>query len=146
MRTLYITREEADRQWILVDLAGATVGRAAAQVAMILRGKTKPSFTPNADTGDFVVAINADKVVLTGAKWKDKKYRHHTQYPGGLREVAARDLLIKHPERIFQNAVQGMLPKNPLGRQVLGKLKVYAGPDHPHSAQNPQPFQLSTNA
>ena len=146
MRTLYITREEADRQWILVDLAGATVGRAAAQVAMILRGKTKPSFTPNADTGDFVVAINADKVVLTGAKWKDKLYRHHTQYPGGLREVAARDLLIKHPERIFQNAVQGMLPKNPLGRQVLGKLKVYAGPDHPHQAQNPTTFQLSTNA
>ena len=146
MRTLYITREEADRQWILVDLAGATVGRAAAQVAMILRGKTKPSFTPNADTGDFVVAINADKVVLSGAKWKDKLYRHHTQYPGGLREVAARDLLIKHPERIFQNAVQGMLPKNPLGRQVLGKLKVYAGPDHPHQAQNPTPFQLSTNA
>lgn len=146
MRTQYVTREEADRQWILVDLAGATVGRAAAQVAMILRGKTKPSFTPNADTGDFVVAINADKVVLTGNKLKDKKYRHHTLYPGGLREVAAQDLLAKHPERVFHNAVQGMLPKNPLGRSVLGKLKVYAGPDHPHQAQNPTPFQLSTNA
>lgn len=146
MRTQFVTREEADRQWVLVDLTGATVGRAAAQVAMILRGKTKPSFTPNADTGDFVIAINADKVVLTGNKMKDKKYRHHTLYPGGLREIAAKDLLAKHPERVFQNAVQGMLPKNPLGRAVLGKLKVYAGPDHPHEAQNPKPFQLSNNA
>jgi large subunit ribosomal protein L13 len=143
MRTVSINRETAQREWYVIDLAGATVGRAAAQVASILRGKNKPSFTPHADTGDFVVAINAEKVVFTGSKLKQKKYRHHSLYPGGLKEATAAEVLAKHPERIFQAAVQGMLPKNPLGRSMLGKLKVYSGPEHPHAAQSPKSLSLS---
>jgi large subunit ribosomal protein L13 len=143
MRTVSINRETAQREWYVIDLAGATVGRAAAQVASILRGKNKPSFTPHADTGDFVVAINAEKVVFTGSKLKQKKYRHHSLYPGGLKEATAAEVLAKHPERIFQAAVQGMLPKNPLGRSMLGKLKVYSGPEHPHAAQSPKSLSIS---
>lgn len=142
MKTVSVTRDEAQRDWYVVDLEGKTVGRAAARIASVLRGKHKPSFTPNADTGDFVVAINADKVVFTGNKWMNKMYYRHSNFPGGLREERAEELREKYPERIIESAVKGMLPKNRLGRQLLRKLKVYASADHPHQAQQPRPLDV----
>lgn len=142
MKTVSVTRDEAQRDWYVVDLEGKTVGRAAAKIASVLRGKHKPSFTPNADTGDFVVAINADKVVFSGNKWMDKMYYRHSNYPGGLREERAEEVRDKYPERILESAVKGMLPKNRLGRKLLRKLKVYASADHPHEAQQPRPLDV----
>ncbi len=142
MKTVSVTTEDANRAWYVVDLEGQTVGRAAQKIATILRGKHKPSFTPHNDTGDFVVAINADKVVLTGNKLLTKMYRRHSGFPGGLREERAEEVLAKYPERIIEFAVKGMLPKNKLGRQMLKKFKVYASSEHPHEAQQPQPLTL----
>ena len=131
---------EADRKWHLVDAEGKTVGRLASRVATILMGKAKPSYTPYIDVGDHVVIVNAEKVVLTGTKWQDKVYRHHTGYPGGLKEISAQKQLQQHPERIIESAVIGMLPKTKMGRAMAKKLKVYSGSDHPHKAQQPEPF------
>lgn len=138
-----IRSRDVERKWYVVDLAGKTVGRAATQIAHILRGKHKPSYTPNADVGDFIVAINADKVVLTGTKLSDKFYRTHTTRPGSLKEVSAAAMLATHPERVIEFAVRGMLPKTKLGRVQGDKLKAYAGPSHPHAAQQPEVLTLS---
>ncbi|WP_428268048.1 50S ribosomal protein L13 [Haliangium sp.] len=144
-KTTLVSKEGADiqRKWYVVDLEGQVLGRAATRIASVLRGKHKPSYTPHVDTGDFVVVLNADKVRLTGAKLQNKMYRYHTQYPGGLRETPAHKLLQTHPDRVIRAAVRGMLPKNRLGRKMLKKLKVYAGPNHEHVAQQPQPLALS---
>jgi large subunit ribosomal protein L13 len=125
------------RSWYVVDVAGKTLGRAATRIASVLRGKHRPTFTTHADAGDFVVVINADKVQLTGKKWSDKKYYDHSLFPGGVREHSAQQLLAKHPTDLVTRAVWGMLPKGPLGRRIFKKLKVYAGSEHPHVAQQP---------
>ena len=140
--THYTKATEAQRNWVLVDAEGAVLGRLATQVAMILRGKNKPQFTPNSDCGDFVVVINADKVQLTGNKADHKTYYHHTGYNGGLKAESFRMAMEKHPEKVIERAVKGMLPKTTLGRKQLTKLKVYAGAEHPHAAQNPVKFEL----
>ena len=137
MKTFQAKKEEVDHQWYLVNAEGKILGRLATELAKILRGKNKPSFTPHVDTGDFVVVVNAEKVVLTGKKMKDKTYYHHTGYPGGIREIKAEKLLAQKPTEILRIAVKGMLPKTSLGRQMLRKLKIYAGADHPHEAQKP---------
>ena len=124
-------------------MQGKTLGRAAARIASVLRGKTKPTFTTHADAGDFVVVINAEKVRLTGKKWTDKLYRDHSLFPGGLAEFSAKELVQRHPTELVKRAVWGMLPKGPLGRRIYKKLKVYAGTDHQHSAQQPKPLDLS---
>lgn len=142
MKTFSAKEREVERAWWVIDLEGQTVGRAATEIARILRGKHKPIYTPHVDTGDYVVCINADKVVFTGKKLTDKKYYRYTGYMGGLRENTAGDLLQKHPEDVIQFAVKGMLPKNPLGRSMIKKLKVYAGSEHPHGGQQPQPYEL----
>jgi len=129
---------ESSRRWFVVDADGQTVGRLASRVAKILMGKNKPTYTTFLDTGDHVVIINAEKVVFKGNKLDDKLYRHHTGYPGGLKETKARDMLEKHPERILEEAIKGMLPKTKLGKAMVKKLKVYSGAQHPHSAQKPQ--------
>ena len=129
--------------WFIADVQGKTLGRAAARIASVLRGKTKPTFTTHADAGDFVVVINAEKVRLTGKKWTDKLYRDHSLFPGGLAEHSAKDLVQRHPTELVKRAVWGMLPKGPLGRRIYKKLKVYAGTDHPHAAQQPKPLALS---
>jgi large subunit ribosomal protein L13 len=128
------------QKWHVVDADGKTLGRLASQVARLLRGKHKPMFTPNADLGDFVVVVNASKVKLTGKRTELKEYFHYTGYPGGATFEKVQDVFRKHPERVFEHAVRGMLPHNRLGRQIFKKLKVYAGPDHPHRAQRPEPF------
>ena len=133
---------EQDRKWFLIDADGKTVGRLATEAARVLMGKNKPSYTPFIDVGDHVVVINAEKVVFTGNKWQDKVYRHHTGYPGGLREVTAQKQLQKHPERILESAIRGMLPKTKMGRKMGKKLKVYAGTDHPHKAQQPEALEI----
>jgi large subunit ribosomal protein L13 len=125
-----------------VNAEGKVLGRLATELAKILRGKNKPSFTPHVDTGDFVIVVNAEKVVLTGKKMKDKIYYHHTGYPGGIKEIRAEKLLARKPTEILRIAVKGMLPKNSLGRQMLRKLKIYAGPNHPHEAQRPVPLGI----
>lgn len=142
MRTISVRKEDVEREWFVIDLADVVVGRAATEIATILRGKHKPSFTPHNDTGDFVVAINADKVVFTGAKMTQKLYRRHTRYPGGLIEVRADNMLANHPEQIIRHAVWGMLPKGALGRKLIKKFKVYAGPEHPHVAQQPKALEI----
>jgi large subunit ribosomal protein L13 len=142
MKTTSVKTEDAQRGWYVVDLEGETVGRVATKIAAVLRGKHKPSFTPHNDTGDFVVAVNADKVVFTGNKLQQKMYYRHSNYPGGLTETTAAAVLEKHPERIIMAAVKGMLPKNKLGRRMLKKFKVYTGPEHPHSAQQPQTLDI----
>jgi large subunit ribosomal protein L13 len=133
---------EIDRSWWIVDAAGLCLGRLSTTVAQRLIGKHKPSYTPFLDTGDHVIVVNADKIRLTGRKLEQKVYRRHTGYPGGLREITAARLLAKHPERLVESAVRGMLPKGPLGRQMYRKLKVYAGPQHPHAAQKPQSLSI----
>lgn len=142
MKTFNAKPGEVERKWLVVDLEGQTVGRAAARVAAILRGKTKPEYTPHVDTGDFVIAINADKVVFTGTKAQKKFYHQHSGYPGGLKTISAEKLLQKRPEQVFQLAVRGMLPKNSLGRSMLKKLKIYKGNEHPHQAQKPESVTL----
>ncbi len=142
MRT-YVPKEgEISREWVVMDAADQVLGRLATEVARILRGKHKPDFTPYLDTGDFVVIVNAERVHLTGAKLDDKIYYRHSGRPGSLKSETARERLDKHPERVIQAAVWGMLPKNRLGRKLLRKLKVYAGPEHPHDAQQPKTHTL----
>lgn len=142
MRT-YVPKEgEISREWVVMDAADQVLGRLATEIARILRGKHKPDFTPFLDTGDFVVIVNAERVHLTGAKLDDKVYYRHSGRPGSLKSETARERLEKHPERVIQAAVWGMLPKNRLGRKLLRKLKVYAGPEHPHDAQQPKTHTL----
>lgn len=135
-------RAEIDRHWHVVDATGKTLGRLSTEVARVLRGKHKPTWTPHLDTGDFVIVVNAEKVVLTGRKEDQKAYYRHSGRPGSLKTVIAREMRGKHPSRLIEFAVKGMLPKNPLGRSQYRKLKVYAGPDHPHQAQTPQPLTV----
>lgn len=142
MSTFIAKKDEVEKNWVLVDAKEKVLGRLAADVASILRGKTKPTYTPHTDVGDFVVIINADKVKLTGNKMDQKKYYHHSGYVGGLKERTARQVLEKKPEDIIRHAVKGMLPKNSLGRSMFKKLKVYAGENHPHEAQQPQAITL----
>jgi large subunit ribosomal protein L13 len=137
MKTFSARETDVQRQWLLVDASGKTLGRLATQVATVLKGKHKPIYTPHLDTGDHVVVVNASKIAMTGAKPQDKKYFHHTMYPGGAYWVTIRELMQKHPERVVSQAVRGMLPKTKLGRAMIKKLKVYAGPEHPHAAQQP---------
>jgi large subunit ribosomal protein L13 len=144
MKTTSITSEQADRSWYLVDMDGQILGRAATRIATVLRGKNKPTFTPHQDTGDFVVVINADKFVLTGRKREQKRYYHHTGTIGGLKETTVDRLVEEKPGDVVKRAVAGMLPKTPLGRRMLSKLKVYAEAEHPHTAQKPEPLDLST--
>jgi large subunit ribosomal protein L13 len=133
---------EQGRKWHIIDADGQTVGRLATEAARLLMGKNKPTYTPYIDVGDHVIVINAEKVVFTGNKWQDKVYRHHTGWPGGLKEITARKQLQQHPERILESAIRGMLPKNKLGRKMGKKLKVYVGADHPHQAQQPEAFEV----
>tara|TARA_B110000858_G_C17528428_1_gene348115 strand:- start:74 stop:502 length:429 start_codon:yes stop_codon:yes gene_type:complete len=142
MKTYSATAETADHNWFVVDAADKTLGRIATVIASRLRGKHKPEFTPNVDTGDYIVVINAEKVHVTGNKAKDKTYHRHTGYPGGLKSITFEKLILKAPERTIQNAVKGMLPRGPLGRAMFKKLKVYAGQEHPHSAQQPQNLNI----
>ena len=142
MKTYVPKLAEINRCWWVVDAEGMTLGRLATQVAIRLRGKHKPTFTPFLDTGDHVVVINAGKVVLSGRKWDQKLYRRYSGYPGGLKEISAGTLVQRHPQRLVEFAVRGMLPKGPLGRQMARKLKVYAGSSHPHVAQEPRPWQI----
>lgn len=138
MKTKSFAKHEIDRSWFVVNADDQVLGRMASEIAKILRGKHKPTFTAHSDTGDFVVVLNAEKVKLTGKKETDKRYRHHTGWVGGLRSVSAAELRAKHPEDLVKKAVKGMLPKGPLGREMFSKLKVYVGTEHPHTAQNPQ--------
>jgi large subunit ribosomal protein L13 len=142
MKTYQAKKEDLEHQWYLVNAEGKVLGRLAVELAKILKGKNKPTFTPHVDTGDFVVVVNAEKVVLTGKKMKDKKYYHHTGHPGGIKEITAGKLLNEKPTQILRIAVSGMLPKNSLGRQMMRKLKIYKGPDHPHEAQKPVPLGI----
>jgi large subunit ribosomal protein L13 len=142
MKTYFPKEGELIKSWYLVNAEGAVLGRLAAKVAAILRGKTKPTYTPHADTGDFIIVVNAEKVKLTGNKLSQKTYERHSGYPGGLKVVNARTLLSKKPEDIILIAVKGMLPKNSLGRQMLKKLKVYKGSEHPHKAQMPKELEI----
>ncbi len=138
MKTYMAKPLEVERKWYVIDADGQTLGRLASEVAVILRGKHKAIYTPHVDTGDFVIIINAEKVVLTGNKLDQKKYRRHSGYPGGLKEVSYRDLMDRRPERAVEVAIKGMLPHNRLGRQMFKKLKVYRGSEHPHAAQKPE--------
>jgi large subunit ribosomal protein L13 len=142
MRTYLAKPADITRKWYLVDADGKTLGRLAARVATVLRGKHKPTYTPNMDTGDHVVIVNAEKVHLTGDKMKTKTYIHHTQYPGGLKSVTAEHLHAKNPTMLLEKAIKGMLPKNPLGKQMARKLKIYSGSVHPHDAQRPETITL----
>ena len=143
MRTYSPKGRDITRQWHVIDASDVVLGRLASQVAVLLRGKHKPIFAPHVDTGDFVIVINADKVALSGNKLEQKRAYRHSGYPGGLRSISYGELMEKRPERIVEKAVRGMLPKNSLGRKTLRKLKVYAGPDHPHQAQQPVPFEIT---
>lgn len=141
--TKFISTENADRRWILVDAKDQVLGRLATQVASIIRGKTKPEFTPNSDTGDFVVVINADQVKITGKRGLLKTYSHHSGYPGGLKTKSLSEVMDTNPTFVIENAVKGMLPKTRLGNQLIKKLKVYAGSEHPHAAQKPVNYSLT---
>ena len=142
MKTYHAKPGEVEREWLVIDATDVVLGRLASRVAQILKGKTKPQYTPHIDTGDFVIIINAEKVRLTGNKAETKIYYSHSGFIGGLKEVSYERMLAKHPERIIEKAVKGMLPKNTLGRAMNRKLKVYAGPNHPHAAQKPREFTL----
>ena len=141
MKTQFAKKGDVERKWYVVDARDAVLGRLAVKIAVHLRGKNKPVFTPNVDTGDFIIVVNADKVRLTGKKLTDKVYYHHTGYIGGIKAETAKEMFEKHPERIIEKAVWGMLPKNTLGKQMLKKLKVYRGAEHPHKAQAPEILQ-----
>lgn len=143
MRTTYMAKaSEIERKWYVIDAEGKTLGRLASEVASILRGKHKPTFTPHVDTGDHVILINAEKIELTGKKLTDKKYYRHTGYAGGLKTRTALEMRTNYPEKMLELAIKGMLPKGSLGRQMFKKLHVYAGPEHPHQAQQPQTYEL----
>ena len=142
MKTVSVRREDAQHDWYVVDAAGRTLGRLASEIARRLRGKHKPAYTPHVDTGDYIVVVNAEQVRVTGLKETDKIYYRHTGYPGGIKATPLAKLRATHPERIVANAVKGMMPRNPLGRAMLKKLKVYAGPSHPHAAQQPQVLEI----
>src|SRR5210317_1189922 len=142
MKTISAKAETVQRSWYVIDANNQTLGRLATEVARRLRGKHKAEYTPHVDTGDYIVVINAEKVRVTGAKTTDKMYHHHTGYPGGLKSVSFEKLIEKAPERVIQGAVKGMLPRNPLGRAMFKKLKVYAGSEHPHAAQQPQALNI----
>ena len=142
MKTYSAKPGEVAREWYLVDAEGQTLGRLATQIADTLRGKRKPQYTPHVDTGDFVVVVNAEKIAVTGNKLDQKMYHRHSGYPGGLKSRTLREQLDRRPTEVIRSAVRGMLPKNRLARQQLTKLKVYAGPEHPHASQNPRPLNL----
>ena len=142
MKTYSARDSDVVRRWLLVDAEGRTLGRLATQIAMALRGKHKPIYTPHLDTGDFVIVINAEKVRLTGTKPEKKRYFSHSMYPGGASWTRLTEMLAKHPERVVEKAVKGMVPRNRLGRAMVKKLKVYAGPEHPHAAQRPEPWAI----
>jgi len=142
MKTYIAKKETVKRQWLLVDATDRTLGRLATQIAMRLRGKHKPEYTPHVDTGDYVVVVNADKIKVTGNKTTDKMYYHHTGFPGGIKSASFEQMLEKSPEKVIKLAVKGMLPKNKLSRKVIEKLKVYTGDAHPHTAQQPTPVTL----
>lgn len=147
MNNMTMSAKEGDvtRQWFVVDAEGQILGRLATEVATLLRGKHKPIYTPSLDCGDFVVVVNASKIAVTGKKLRDKEYIHHTGWPGGFRKTNLEKLLAEHPERVIELAIRRMLPKSRLGRAQFGKLKVYAGAEHPHQAQQPRPFKLGTS-
>lgn len=138
MRTYTGRKEDMQRAWYVVDAQGQTLGRLAARIAPILKGKHKPIYTPHLDCGDFVIVVNAEKVRVTGRKLDQKFYHRHSGFPGGLTSISLRDQFVRHPDRVLQHAVKGMLPKNRLGRQMIKKLKIYAGDEHPHQAQQPK--------
>ena len=142
MKTYYAKPQEVEREWVLIDAEDQVLGRVATKAATILKGKHKPQYTPHVDTGDFVVVVNADKIRVTGAKTTDRVYPRHSGFPGGLKQETFEEAMAKHPERVIEHAVKGMLPKNTLGRAMGKKLKVYAGPDHPHTAQNPRKIEM----
>jgi large subunit ribosomal protein L13 len=144
MKTYSAKPGEVTREWYLVDAEGKTLGRLATQIADTLRGKRKPQYTPHVDTGDFVVVVNADKIQVTGNKLDQKRYYRHSGYPGGLRSRTLREQLERRPTEVLRVAVKGMLPKNRLARQQITKLKIYAGPEHPHEAQNPRPLETDS--
>jgi large subunit ribosomal protein L13 len=141
-KTHVVKVSDIERAWYVVDAEGLTLGRLASKIANVLKGKHKPIYSPHLDVGDYVIVVNADKIAVTGRKMDQKTYYWHTGYPGGIRSRNLRDQLDRHPTAAVKAAVKGMLPKNRLGRRMLGKLKVYAGPDHPHQAQKPQPFEF----
>ncbi len=142
MKTVSTRPQDVDRTWFVVDAEDKTLGRLATEIAHRLRGKHKPEYTPHVDTGDYIVVVNAEKVRVTGNKFNDKMYYRHSGYPGGIKEMNFKDMQDRHPERIVEKAVKGMLPKNPLGRAMFKKLKVYSGAEHPHAAQQPQPLEI----
>ncbi|GAB5453309.1 MAG: 50S ribosomal protein L13 [Halioglobus sp.] len=142
MKTFSAKAEEVNRDWYVVDASDKTLGRLASEIAHRLRGKHKAEYTPHVDTGDYIVVVNAEKIRVSGAKATDKLYQHHTGYPGGLKSISFEKLIDKAPERVIQSAVKGMLPRNPLGRAMFRKLKVYAGSEHPHAAQQPQALNI----
>ncbi len=143
-KTYVANAANRDRRWLLVDAEGKTLGRLATQIADALRGKRKPEYTPHVDTGDFVVVVNAEKIAVTGNKRSDKRYYRHSGYPGGLRSRTLAEMLDRRPEEVIRRAVKGMLPRNRLARKQLTKLKIYAGPEHPHAAQQPTPVDMET--
>jgi large subunit ribosomal protein L13 len=143
MKTFSAKPEEVRRDWYVVDASGKTLGRLSTEIARRLRGKHKPEYTPHVDTGDYIVVVNAEKIRVTGNKLKDKMYHHHTGYIGNLKSTNLETLLDEHPERALEYAVKGMLPKGPLGRKMLGKLRVFAGPEHNHAAQQPTPLDVN---
>ncbi|MGZ5423751.1 MAG: 50S ribosomal protein L13 [Candidatus Aminicenantales bacterium] len=142
MRTFIPKKDDIEQKWWLVNADGRILGRMATEIADLIRGKRKPQFTSHLDTGDFVVVINAEKIKVTGRKLEQKKYYHHSLYPGGIKEITLKDLLATKPEEVIKNAVWGMVPKGKLGRALYKKLKVYRGPSHPHEAQNPQEYKF----
>jgi large subunit ribosomal protein L13 len=144
MRTYQATPQDRDRVWYVVDAENKTLGRLATQIADVLRGKRKPTYTPHVDVGDFVIVVNAEKIAVTGDKREKKLYWRHSGYPGGIRSRTLGDLLEKRPEEVIRKAVKGMLPRNRLARAQLRKLKIYAGPDHPHQAQKPEQLEIET--
>ena len=144
MKTYVATPNARERNWLVVDASGKTLGRLATQIADALRGKRKPEYTPHCDVGDFVIVVNAEKVAVTGKKRSDKLYRRHSGYPGGLRTRTLAEMLARRPEEVIRLAVKGMLPRNRLARAQLRELKVYAGPDHPHAAQKPEPMEVAS--
>jgi large subunit ribosomal protein L13 len=142
VKTYTVGAKDIERGWYLVNAEGKTLGRLASEIANVLRGKHKPIYTPHLDCGDYVIVVNADKVRVTGRKLDQKVYYRHSGYPGGIKSISLKDQLQKHPERVLEAAVRGMLPKNPLGRKMLKKLKVYAGDSHPHQAQQPKVLEI----
>ena len=142
MKTFMPNPHEVERKWYVVDAEGKTLGRLSSEIAKVLRGKNKPIFTPHEDCGDYVIVVNAEKVAVTGKKLDQKIYYHHSDYVGGMKETTLREMLARHPERVIELAVKGMLPKGPLGRQMRKKLHVYVGPEHKHEAQKPETMEI----